>query len=45
MPTNFASSTCKKIPKVLTLYAPITQNGQTHSKNSWAFAEELFEFV
>ena len=29
----------------LTLYAPTPQNGQTHSNNSSAKAEELFECV
>ena len=29
----------------LTLYAPIPQNGQTHSNDKSAFADELFECV
>ena len=29
----------------LTLQAPTTQNGQTHSNNSSAFADEFFECV
>ena len=31
--------------KGLTLQAPTPQNGQTHSNNSLAFANELFEYV
>ena len=30
---------------LLTLSAPISQNSQTHSNNSSAFANELFECV
>ena len=30
---------------VLTLYAPTPQNGQTHSDNSSAKADGLFEYV
>ena len=30
---------------LLTLSEPISQNGQTHSNNSSAFANELFECV
>ena len=33
------------IKLTLTLKAPIPQNGQTHSKNSSATADELFECV
>ena len=34
-----------KIKKFLILIVPTPQNGQTHSNNSLAFANELFECV
>ena len=33
------------LPCSLTLQVPTTQNGQTHSNNSWAAADELFGCV
>ena len=34
-----------KVKSFLTLSVPTTQNGQTHSNNSLATADELFECV
>ena len=39
------TGTMTKIYRALTLYVPTPQNGQTHSNNSSAIADELFECV
>ena len=38
-------SSSKYLKRLLTLYKPIPENGQTHSNNSLAKADELFEYV
>ena len=38
-------SSSKYLKRILTLQKPIPQNGQTHSNNSLAKADELFEYV
>ena len=40
---NYDLNASKRTLLLLTLYAPISQNGQTHTNNLLAISDELFE--